>query len=516
MTSSSDIDKGIPPAGQDLALLAQLREVAAARRLVPPLTLEQLYAQIDLFIREAGGDPVYRDWLVVMLNNCLWEATIATIPCDKRVLLLPECLKHSGKCQAEHDEFGLLCGCCGNCTIGPLLDDAEARGMMTLVAEGSTMVADLIKSGDVQAVIGVSCLEALEKAFPEMIAAAVPGLAIPLSKSGCVDTRMSLELLRQAISIPCQAGAAALAPVRLKQEVEQWFEPEVLVEIVGPGTAVVEELGHDWLSGDGKRWRPYLTAALFAAATDRRDFPLDVKKLAVAAECFHKASLIHDDIEDNDLERYGKETLHARIGIGPALNVGDFLIGEGYRMIAETTLSAEDRIALLQAAVTAHRQLTLGQGMELAWMSRPARLDIEETLECFCLKTSPAFEAALAFGAIAAGIYGGTQELIHEFSKALGIAYQISDDLDDFSMETLCTAPSIVLAHLSEAHPPLSVPEIREKALAGELDADIAKAKAASKELLATYRQRAFASLASLQKPELKLFFFRVAGRILK
>jgi geranylgeranyl pyrophosphate synthase len=154
--------------------------------------------------------------------------------------------------------------------------------------------------------------------------------------------------------------------------------------------------------------------------------------------------------------------------------------------------------------------------MELAWMSRPARLDIEETLECFCLKTSPAFEAALAFGAIAAGIYGGTQELIHEFSKALGIAYQISDDLDDFSIETLCTAPSIVLAHLSEAHPPLSVPEIREKALAGELDADIAKAKAASKELLATYRQRAFASLASLQKPELKLFFFRVAGRILK
>ena len=112
MTSATDIDKGIPPAGQDLALLAQLRESAVVRQLVPPLTLEQLYAQVDAFIRETASDPVFRDWLVVMLNNCLWEETIATIPCDKRVLLLPECLKHSGKCQAEHDDFGLLCGCC--------------------------------------------------------------------------------------------------------------------------------------------------------------------------------------------------------------------------------------------------------------------------------------------------------------------------------------------------------------------------------------------------------------------
>jgi geranylgeranyl pyrophosphate synthase len=516
VTITTDIDKGLPPAGQDLALLAQLRESAVVRQLVPPLTLEQLYAQVDAFIRETASDPVFRDWLVVMLNNCLWEETIATIPCDKRVLLLPECLKHSGKCQAEHDDFGLLCGCCGNCTIGSLLDEAEARGMMTLVAEGSTMVADLIKSGDVQAVIGVSCLEALEKAFPEMIGAAVPGLAIPLSKSGCVDTKMSQELLRQAISIPHQAGVAALGPVQLKKSVEQWFEPAVLAEIVGPGASVVEALGHEWLSGDGKRWRPYLTAALFAAATDRQEFPLDVKKLAVAAECFHKASLIHDDIEDNDLERYGKETLHARIGTGQALNVGDFLIGEGYRMIAETTLPAEARIALLQAAVTAHRQLTLGQGMELAWMRQPERLTVEQTLECFRLKTAPAFEAALAFGAIAAGIHGETQSLIHDFSKALGIGYQIADDLVDFSPETLCEAPSIVLAYLSEAHPQLNVVELRDQALAGKLDADIFQAKAASKELLATCRARAFASLASLKKRELKLFFFRIAGRILK
>ena len=61
--------------------------------------------------------------------------------------------------------------------------------------------------------------------------------------------------------------------------------------------------------------------------------PQDLQKVAVAIECFHKASLIHDDIEDNDAARYGEKTLHEEFGAAVALNVGDLLIGEGYRLI---------------------------------------------------------------------------------------------------------------------------------------------------------------------------------------
>lgn len=518
MTSAGDNDQGIPEAGAELLLLERLRLFAAGRRLVPPLTLPQLYAEADRFLETATAAPEYRDWLVVMLSNCLWEETVAAVPCDKRVLLLPECLKNSGRCQAEHDEFGLLCRCCGGCDIGRLIDEAEARGMMTLVAEGSTMVADLIKSGDVEAVVGVSCLEALEKAFPSMTSAAIPGLAIPLRKSGCRDTRVNQELLRQAVALPWSRMPSRLPDPQLKSTVEAWFAPATLAQIMGPANSAVEQLGQEWLSGDGKRWRPFLTAAVFAAATGVRggDHPRDVQRLAVAAECFHKASLVHDDIEDNDLERYGKETLHARIGVAQALNIGDFLVGEGYRMIAETELAAEAKMALLREAASAHRQLTLGQGMELAWRDQPGRLAPDQVLECFRLKTAPAFRAALAFGAIAAGIHGQIDGLIQDYSDALGIAYQIADDLEDFSADTLGGSPSIVLAHLHQACPECRPEELREKVRRGELEAETARAREASKQLLAQCRDRAYAALAPLERQELKMLFFRVAGRILK
>ena len=72
-----------------------------------------------------------------------------------------------------------------------------------------------------------------------------------------------------------------------------------------------------------------------------------LKKLAVAVECFHKASLIHDDIEDGDDLRYGTKTLHVEYGVPVALNVGDFLLGEGYRLITELDVDLESSEQLL-------------------------------------------------------------------------------------------------------------------------------------------------------------------------
>ena len=89
--------------------------------------------------------------------------------------------------------------------------------------------------------------------------------------------------------------------------------------------------------------------------------PEDLKKIAVAVECFTKASLIHDDIEDEDAERYGEQTLHEEHGLAVALNVGDLLIGEGYRLIGETTVSAEQKAAMLKVAADGQRHLCRGQ-----------------------------------------------------------------------------------------------------------------------------------------------------------
>src|SRR5262249_32599672 len=126
---------------------------------------------------------------------------------------------------------------------------------------------------------------------------------------------------------------------RLREEVQSWFQAETLDTLFGsPAETETERIAREWLIRDGKRWRPLLTACVFKAYQDDPNgaVPQELHKVAVAVECFHKASLIHDDIEDGDPERYGCQTIHAQYGVPVALNVGDLLVGEGYRLLAES------------------------------------------------------------------------------------------------------------------------------------------------------------------------------------
>src|SRR5258705_7999703 len=166
----------------------------------------------------------------------------------------------------------------------------------------------------------------------------------------------------------------------------------------------------------------------------------DFRKVAIAVECFHKASLVHDDIEDNDALRYGEKTLHEEYGVPVALNVGDLLLGEGYRLIGECEVDAEARAAMLKIAATGHRTLCLGQGAELCWVRNPQQLSSLQVLDIFRQKTAPAFEVALQLGAAYAGHHDDEDlsEILSKYSEALGIAYQIRDDIEDLAEEADC------------------------------------------------------------------------------
>src|SRR5207244_208020 len=163
-----------------------------------------------------------------------------------------------------------------------------------------------------------------------------------------------------------------------------------------------ERIARDWLKRAGKRWRPFLTVATFQALRDNTGaaLPEDIRKIALAIECFHKASLIHDDIEDNDALRYGEKTLHEEYGVPVALNVGDLLIGEGYRLIGACQASAEQKAEMLAVAAAGQRELCRGQGAELCWRGEPKALTSLQVLDIFRKKTAPAFEVALRLGAI--------------------------------------------------------------------------------------------------------------------
>ena len=410
------------------------RQYVLDRPAVPPFTVAELTAHATVVVTQAGLDERHRKFAAVLLSNEAWADTLAGIPFERRLLLLPKCLRDTEHCEAAIDEFGLICADCGRCPIHDLKTEAEQLGYTVLVAEGAAVVMALIQARQLQAVVGVWCLPALEAIYPLMQSAAVPGVAIPLLYNGCSDTAVDLEWVREAIRMTRTAQAQRLDLDAMRGEVEQWFTGDALEAAMGPAPTETERIARAWLAKSGKRWRPLLAACAFQAFRPASEAPLpkEFRKVALAVECFHKASLIHDDIEDGDQTRYGEKTLHEEYGIPIALNVGDFLLGEGYRMIAESGLPDDRRAEMLRVAADGHRNLAVGQGMELCWTRTPVPLSPAEVIDIFRRKTAPAFEVALRLGALAAGAEDGVWAILHRYSEALGIAYQIRDDLKDW------------------------------------------------------------------------------------
>ena len=475
-------------------------DFAAEHELTAPLSLNQLRAHADTLLARTQQKTEHRDFLAILIHNATWRATVAAIPYDKRLLLLPQCLKHSNDCEGHLDDIGLVCSRCRKCDIAELQNEAEQLGYAMLVAEGSPVVMSLIESGQVQAVVGVSCLSMLEKVFPYMEAGAVPGLAIPLLGEGCVDTKVDLAWTHEAIVCSSQSESARQDLQAMRDAVDSWFAPQALSDRLGAPTDRTEQIALDWLAGSGKRWRPFLAAGVYQAITGAalEDLPQGLAQSALAVECFHKASLIHDDIEDHDATRYGLPTVHEEHGVEIAINVGDLLIGEGYRLLAETNVSNSQRVRMMQVAAAGHRTLCLGQGAELIWARQPEPLTPQQVIEIFAQKTAPAFDVALQIGAICAGGDDKLSRVLHDFSRALGIAYQIHDDIDDH----LTTSDRDASEHLC--------PNILD-ALSN--DTEIPPLQAAT-ELLEQYKDAAIEHLDSLRSSDLKALLRRMVGKI--
>src|SRR5256885_6563273 len=339
-------------------ILHVVRNYVAEYNPVPPLPDEDLKVHAERVVETLKCDSIYRDYVGVLLNNEMWRESLSRVPYERRLLLLPKCLRVESKCPAPFDEFGLLCKQCGLCTIQDLQAEAEKLGYATLVAEGSAIVMSLIQTGKIEAIVGVSCLSVLERAFPYMEAAAIPGVAIPLLQADCIDPTVDLDWVWEYIHLTSEDKTRRLDLASLRNEVDSWFSSDSLEKITGPIEGETESIARGWLARAGKRWRPFLTVAAYQALREAPGAPLpeDIRKVALAVECFHKASLIHDDIEDNDAMRYGEKTLHEEYGVPVALNVGDLLIGEGYRLIGSCKAAAEQKAEMLLVASPGQRQ----------------------------------------------------------------------------------------------------------------------------------------------------------------
>jgi hypothetical protein len=225
---------------------------------------------------------------------------------------------------------------------------AEEMGYKVLVAEGSPIVLKIIVSGYVDAIVGVACLNVLEKAIDKILLAGIPCMAVPLLSSDCRNTSVDEDWVHEMIHVqpppprpqtdaelrPPDAGggrhvrAGRTGPARAAAS----RRPR-LAEANGEGVAgldpiaATEAIAYDFLGKGGKHSRPSSRWPVRRAdrrprhATRRRGAPREipdaVKRAAMSIETFHKASLVHDDIEDDDAYRYGAPTLHRKHGTPP-------------------------------------------------------------------------------------------------------------------------------------------------------------------------------------------------------
>ena len=498
------------------------RELVAGRGIVPPGNFVLIQQMADEVIAQTETDESFREFAMVVCGNEIWRSVVASTPYNRRLLLLPQCLKNNSSCHAEVDELGLICAGCQSCQIDSILQKAEGLGYATLVAEGTTVAISLVQEGSVDAVIGVSCMSVLQKSFEPVSRAAVPVIGIPLLFEGCAETDVDNRWLDDELTnFKENTDLKPLSVSALKEKVNGFFTKDQLAAMIGADRDETTQLSIQSMLTGGQRIRPLLAALAYSAYAPEVSADL-LAALSVVVECFHKASLIHDDIEDNDDFRYDTETIHKQNGIPVAINTGDFLLGKGYELLGKLPLDSSAMAACYQLVANGHVALSLGQGADLLASANHRILSLDQQLEIFERKTGSAIRVALLLGAVAASASESDLAILRTFSGYFGMAYQIKDDLDEFresNEHTQVADYPLMLSLLAENAPELSTEDIRiayaqndKQQVSRWIESHQIVGKA--EEILQEYTSKSYHELDQLGNLKMKLSLYTVLGKI--
>ena len=232
---------------------------------------------------------------------------------------------------------------------------------------------------------------------------------------------------------PGQAPAALLDAwrARIDLALERSLDPAT-----GSEPRLLAGMRHAVLLG-GKRMRPLLTQAsghACGADADALDAP------AVAIELVHAYSLVHDDLPamDDDALRRGQPTVHVAFDEATAILVGDALQSLAFQVLADAPVSDARRVAMLHelAVAAGARGMCGGQALDLAATGNGAAAGLEALERLHALKTGALIRAAVRMGALAAGAGPDLHQRLDTYADALGLAFQIRDDLLDVEGES--------------------------------------------------------------------------------
>jgi len=224
------------------------------------------------------------------------------------------------------------------------------------------------------------------------------------------------------------------------------------------GQAAVESALQAWVPADapaglgeamrygvldgGKRLRPLL---VLAAAQATGGAPAAAMRAAVAVELIHAYSLIHDDMPcmDNDVLRRGKPTVHVRFGEAQAMLAGDAMHTLAFEVLTaspgaeagfELEPALQARLCALLARASGHAGMAGGQAIDLASVGRP--LTEAQLRDMHRRKTGALLLASVQMGAACGHIDARAWEALCDFGAALGLAFQVVDDILDVTQES--------------------------------------------------------------------------------
>ena len=177
----------------------------------------------------------------------------------------------------------------------------------------------------------------------------------------------------------------------------------------------------------GKRLRPRL---LMQVARDEGGTIEDAFDAALAVELLHNYSLVHDDIEDGDELRHGRETVWARFGLAQGINAGDSMCALSYLTLLRNNNGAPvERVAAMTRVLhAANLAMCAGQAFDIGFESAPF-VTMDAYLAMIDGKTAALFGAACTLGALSAGAGAARAHAYGELGRAYGRAFQIRDDV---------------------------------------------------------------------------------------
>ncbi len=177
------------------------------------------------------------------------------------------------------------------------------------------------------------------------------------------------------------------------------------------------------LLSNGKRLRPVMVIAAAQSVGGRRK---EVRNLALAFECLHSATLVHDDILDQDTYRREIPAVHEKWSVEDAILTGDALISLAIKLTAD--YGAEI------IRITSDTGIALCEGTYIDLSPRMDNMSETEYLEKISKKSASLFQAATHCGGLAAGGTSREIECLKAFGNHFGLVYQLNDDLSDIAL----------------------------------------------------------------------------------